>query len=110
MWSVSERLGKVSARVAFEAAREGDPYAQEVVDNYIKYLGEGLNNYFNIFRPDAVVLSGGIANERDYLVSRLKKYCKERNYGFKGTPEVEILISELGYHSGIVGAASLMFK
>ena len=110
MWAITEKYGKVSARIAFEAAREGDPYGQILVDNYVKYLGEGLNNYFNIFRPDAVVLSGGIANEGDYLISRLKSYCKERNYGFKGTPEVEILISELGYHSGIIGAASLMFK
>ena len=110
MWAISRKLGKVNARVAFEAARAGDPYGEELVNNYVKYLGEGLNNYFNIFRPEAVVLSGGLANERDYLVSRLKKYCEERDYGFPRTPKVDILVSELGYHSGIVGAAALMFK
>ncbi len=109
LWDVTKRLGKVSARTAFEAAREGDPYGQELVDNYVKYLGEGLNNYFNIFRPEAVVLSGGIANEGEYLTSRLMKYCKEREYGFPRTPGVEIVTSELGYCSGIVGAAALMF-
>lgn len=110
MWPISEKLEKVNARVAFEAERSGDPYAKEVVDNYIKYLGEGLNNYFNIFRPEAVMLSGGIANEGEYLVNRLKDYCSRTHYGFEGTPSVDILISELGYHSGIIGAASLMFE
>ena len=110
MWAISEKLGKINARVAFEAARAGDKYGQQVVDDYIKYLGEGLNNYFNIFRPEAVVLSGGIANEGEYLTSRLTKYCKERVYGFPRTPAVDIVTSELGYHSGIVGAAALMFK
>ena len=110
MWEISNKLGKINARVAFEAARAGDKYGQQVVDDYIKYLGEGLNNYFNIFRPEAVVLSGGIANEGEYLTSRLTKYCKERVYGFPRTPAVDIVTSELGYHSGIVGAAALMFK
>ena len=109
MWAISEKLGKVDARVAFEAARANDPYGEAVVQQYIKYLGEGLMNYFNIFRPEAVVLSGGIANEREYLNSRLRKYFEEHDYGFKGTPKVEVLTSELGYDSGKIGAAALFF-
>ena len=109
MWQISEQLGKIDARVAFEADRAGDKYGHELVENYVKYLGEGLMNYFNIFRPDAIVLSGGVANEGEYLNSRLRAYCKERNYGYTGTPEVEILTSEIGYNSGKIGAAALFF-
>lgn len=110
MWKLAEQYGKVNARVAFESARAGDKYGQELVDNYVKYLGEGLNNYFNIFRPEAVILSGGIANEGEYLTSRLEKYCRERYYGFQGTPGVDIITSELGYDSGKIGAAALFFE
>ena len=110
LWEISKKLGKIDGRVAFEAARAGDPYGEALVQNYVKYLGEGLMNYFNIFRPEAVVLSGGIANEKDYLNSRLKAYCKERHYGYPRTPEVEILTSELGYDSGKIGAAALFFN
>ena len=53
-------------------------------------------------------LSGGVANEGEYLLSRLRAYF-EPDYGFKGTPKVELLISELGYDSGKVGAAALFF-
>ena len=109
MWEISKQLGKVDGRVAFEACRAGDKYGEELVNNYVKYLGEGLMNYFNIFRPEAVVLSGGIANEGEYLNSRLRKYCEERHYGYQCTPKVEILTSEIGYHSGKIGAAALFF-
>lgn len=109
MWKVSEDLGLVDARVAFMAAKLGDKTAQKVVDNYVMYLGEGLLNFFNIFRPEAVVLSGGIANQGEYLFSRLDAYCKEKNYGFECTPVVQILGSELGYDSGKIGAAALFF-
>lgn len=109
MWQISEQLGKVDGRVAFEAARAGDKYGEELVNNYVKYLGEGLMNFFNIFRPEAVVLSGGIANEKEYLNSRLRDYCEKRNWGYGCSPKVEILTSEIGYHSGKIGAAALFF-
>ena len=101
---------KVDGATAFKYAKLGDEYAQEVVDNYIKYLGEGLLNFFNTFRPEAVILSGGISKEGEYLTSRLYKYCKERQFGFRCTPSVEIIVSELGYDAGKVGAASMFFE
>lgn len=108
-WEISEKLGKVDARVAFEAEKAGDEVGHQLVENYVKYLGEGCLNYFNIFRPEALILSGGIANEGEYLLSRLRKYFEDRNYGFQGTPKVDLLVSELGYDSGKIGAGALFF-
>ena len=110
MWEEADKLGKVDGRVAFNAERRGDKTAHEVVENYIKYLSEGILNFANIFRPEAVILSGGIANEGDYLTKRLDAYCAKENYGYKGTPKFEILVSKLGYDSGKIGAAALFFK
>ena len=108
-WEIAEKLGKVDARVAFEADRLGDPVGHQLVENYVKYLAEGLMNYFNVFRPEALILSGGIANEGEYLLSRLRAYLEPRHYGFQGTPKVELLVSELGYDSGKIGAGALFF-
>ena len=110
MWEISRQKGKVDGETAFTAAKLGDKPAQDVVEYYVKYLSEGLLNIFNTFRPEAVVLSGGIAKEGDYLISKLYKYCEERNYGFKSTPKVEIVVSELGYDAGKIGAAALFIK
>ena len=108
---VAKENGKVDARVAFLAEAKGDKIAKEVVDNYVMYLGEGLLNFCNIFRPEALILSGGVANEGDNLFSRIKKYLKDHDYGYKDAPKVDVLPSELGYDSGIIGAACLpLFK
>lgn len=109
MWKISEKYGGVNARVPFEASREGDVYASEVVDYYVKYLSEGLINYFNTFRPEAVILSGGIAEEGEFLISKIRKYCQEHDYGIKLCPPVDIVKSSVGYDSGKIGAAALFF-
>ena len=105
----ADELDGSYARAVFLAEKRGDPIAKEVVDNYIKYLCEGLLNYCNILRPNIIVLSGGIANEGDNLINRIKAYMKERNYGMKNTPEVKIEVASLGYDSGKIGAAALYF-
>lgn len=110
MWQVSPEIELVGGKVVFEAAAKGDKPAQEVLNNYIKYLGEGILNYCNIFRPNVVVLSGGIANAGAALFDPLNEYIKERFYGYRATPEVKVVPAELGYDSGKIGAAALFFK
>ena len=110
MKKIAIQFGKVNGRVAFKAAREyEDPWAIKVVDQYISYLGEGLLNICNIFRPNLIILSGGVANEGDYLIERVQEYIKERDYGYKNSPEVKVVQGKLGYDSGKIGAAALFF-
>lgn len=109
MWELSKEYGKVDGRVAFNAAKAGDKTAIEVVDNYVYFLSEGLLNFCNIFRPEAIILSGGIANAGDFLLDKVKAYLKDHIYGFPSTPAVDVKISELGYDSGKIGAAALFF-
>lgn len=111
MWDYSEgSLDKVSGKTAFECSKLGDKSAIKVVDRYIKYLGEGMLNFANIFRPQAIILGGGICAQGDYLIYKLKDYCKDRNYGFADTPRFDILAAQLGNDAGIIGAAALIFS
>ena len=105
----AEKLGVVDARVAFNAEKRGDQAAIELVNNYVKYLSEGLLNYCNIFRPEVIVLSGGVANEGENLLSRVRNYLKLHNYGMKRMPEVKVEQAQLGYDAGKIGAAALYF-
>ena len=109
MWEYSKTLDEVNGKTAFECSKQGDKTANEVVDNYIKYLGEGMLNFANVFRPQAIILGGGVCAQGDYLIDKLKVYCKTRNYGFKGTPRFDILAAQLGNDAGIIGAASLIY-
>lgn len=109
MHEIAKELGKVNAKVAFQACKAGDKAGIRVVNRYVKYLGEGILNYCNIFRPEVVVLSGGVANEGDYLLDKVREYIKSYDYGMPGSPKVEVKVASLGYDSGKIGAACLVF-
>ena len=110
MWKICPEIELVSGKTPFEAAKQGDPVANKVLDNYIKYLGEGILNFCNTFRPNVIVLSGGVANAGKFLLDRLNKYIEDRDYGYKATPAVKVVAAELGYDSGKIGAAALFFE
>lgn len=110
MWDfVKGNIDEVDGRTAFECSKKGDESAIKVVELYEDYLTIGLINYSNIFRPDAIILGGGISNQKEYLTSALTKKLASYHYGFKGTPEVKIVVSNLGNDAGILGAAALFF-
>ena len=106
---IAKENGCMNAKVLFDAEKEKDKVAEKIVKDYIMYLSEGILNICNMFRPDIVVLSGGVANQGESLISRIEKYVKDREYGYKNSPKVEIKLAELGYNSGKIGAASLFF-
>lgn len=101
---------EIDAKVIFELERQGDKLAKKLVKEYIIYLSEGLLDFCNIFRPEIFLLSGGVANEGDYLIKKIVKYMKKRHYGYINAPEIPIKLASLGYDSGKIGAASLLFE
>ena len=108
---IEKELGGVDARNAFIAEQRGDKYGRKLVRDYVKYLSEGILNYCNIFRPEVVILSGGVANEGENLLKRIRRYLKKNTYGMKGSEKVMVDTSKLGYDSGKIGAACLiLFK
>ncbi len=109
MWKeVHGDIEKVDGRLSFICAKQGDKTAIKVVNKYVSYLSEGILDYCNIFRPDAVVLGGGISKEGSYLTDKVTEYLEKYEYGYKGTPKTVILTAGLKNDAGILGAASLV--
>ena len=96
--------GKVSGRTAFDCAKKGDKAAKEVVDGYIRHIGEGLVSVLNIFQPEKLLIGGGISKEGDYLLNPLKEYVYGEDYN-KYMPKTSIEIATLFNDAGIIGAA-----
>lgn len=107
MNKMSEEMGKVSARTAFNAMREGDKAGKAVVDKYIKYLALGITNTINIFQPDILCIGGGVCNEGDPLLLPLKELVAKEVYTRDSDKNTEIVIAKLGNDAGIIGAAFL---
>ena len=62
----------------------------------------------NIFRPQKVVLGGGVAAQRENLTGPLTELVKKQCFGGENGGIAEIVVSELGNDAGIVGAANLV--
>ena len=101
---------EVDGKLIFETCKEGCTTAEAVINQYVKYLCEGLINICNIFRPTSIVLSGGIANQGSFLVDKVVAYMEKENYGYLPKTKVDIKVASLGYNSGIIGAACLLLK
>jgi glucokinase len=98
-------LTRITAQTVYEAAHDGDDYANEVVRETAKFLGAGVANLINIFNPDTVVILGGVTLAGDRLFTPLRAEVSRR--AFK--PAVErcrILPGELPGTAGVVGAAA----
>lgn len=103
-----ELLRRVNGRTAFLAAREGDAAASAVVSAYIHALAEGIANLVNLFRPEKVLLGGGISHEGDPLLLPLEEEVRALTFGGSiGIPIPPIRRAALGNDAGIIGAALL---
>jgi len=111
MWKlVNNNIDKVDASIPFIAELKHDTSAKKVIDKYIMYLGETILDYCDIFRPEIIILGGGVANQKKNLTDRVTKYLEKYYYGIKGAAKVKIVTPKLGYEAGVVGAASLILN
>ena len=108
MFAVAKENGAIAGRTAFMAAERGDMAAAEVVREYVKYLAAGVTNVVNIFFPEIVAFSGGVANQGEALLKPLRKEVRRQEFGGAYVKRHAKLVQcTLGYQSGIIGAALL---
>lgn len=98
-------IDEVNGRTAFDAMRAGDAAAKDVCDRYIEYIAEGLVDIVNVFRPETLIIGGGICKEGDTLLVPIKNFINKYAYGGSLNPEQHIEIAKLGNDAGIIGAA-----
>ena len=96
----------VDGRTAFTAQQMGDAAGDEVVKTYIHYLSIGIANIVNIFFPEVIALSGGVANQGENLLVPLREKVGQQEYGAAYTAKhPRIVCCTLGNTAGMIGAA-----
>ncbi len=101
-------LSKMDAKIPFDAAQSGDACGRELVENYIRYLADGITDLANIFRPDIIVLGGGVCAQGENLTGPLNTYLKSNCFGADAAFVPKVVTAENGNDAGIIGAASLV--
>ncbi len=109
MWRFAHTPEEADGRTVFLAMKEGDPAAQRVFDDYIEGLGEGILNIVNTFRPQAIILGGGISAEGETLLEPLRRYVFPRLYVSVDYAPLSIVCASLGNDAGLYGAAQYAF-
>lgn len=61
------RPDEITGRHVSLAAREGDPLAKLVVDDFGLWLGRGLAMVQDFFDPSLIVIGGGVSTDSDLL-------------------------------------------
>lgn len=97
---------KVSAKMVFDALKEGDKVAEEIVEEFGAYLGHALANIAVITDPAVIVIGGGVSKAGEILLEYVEKYYHEK--AFFSNQDVRFVLAELGNDAGICGAAKLM--
>ena len=64
----------------------------------------------NIFRPDAILIGGGISNEKEYLTKPLQRLMDSTSFGGVFNPKVIVKTASLQNDAGILGAAALIIE
>ncbi len=97
-------LTRLTAQTVYDAAKAGDPAADEIVRDTARYLGAAVANLLNIFNPDVVVIAGGVTLAGERLFAPLQAEVRRRAFA----PAVEaarIVPGMLPGTAGVVGAA-----
>ena len=100
-------LEQLNGKHIFDAAQMGDAAAIAVIDEYEENLSEGIANLINIFRPEIVILGGGVSAQGKKLTDALQDKVNSMCFGGRHGEIPPIVTSALGNDAGIIGAAYL---
>jgi glucokinase len=106
-----ERAGGVvddiTGQMVTQAAREGDAFAQEMVDQVGRWLGEGIATLAAILDPASVALAGGVAEAGELLLRPVEDAFRGSLTGRGHRPQLDVRKAQLGDQAGMIGAADL---
>ncbi len=102
---VNGDVGKITAKVVFTAARQGDPQAYFIIKESFRYFNMALCNIINMLNPELVILGGGISKAGDFLLDFIVNEIRDKVLIM---PDFEI--SELQNTATVIGAIAYLIE
>ncbi len=98
--------GELTAKAVFDAAKDGDELALEVVKKFGEVLGKGLALIACVVNPEVFVIGGGVSKAGPMLFDYIRPSFEK--YVFPGSLGTKFTLATLGNDAGIFGAAKLI--
>jgi glucokinase len=103
---IFEENGSVTSKDVFDAAKENDALALEIIDEVTFHLGLALAHLANGLNPEKIVIGGGVSKAGSILAEKVEKYVKR--FAFPRVAEtITVSIATLGNDAGVIGGAWL---
>jgi len=96
-------VNTLTAEKVFDWARNGEEWAQAIVDETVDYLALIIAAISVVLDPEVIVLGGGVSRSADILVEPILN----RLQGCLPAP-VRLVVSDLGYRAAVMGAIMLV--
>jgi len=98
---------QVKAYEVITAAKEGQSWAVEIIEQIAGWLGQWLASLSPIFLPSHIILCGGVAEAGEIL--RNKTETRFRELGGPEYTRCRLALSRFGGRAGVIGAAAPFF-
>lgn len=95
-----------NAKMVFDAAKNNDKEALQVIDRVSWYLAKGLACVAGIIDPECFVIGGGVSAAGDFFIEKIRAYYK--TMAFHPSRDTKIVAALLGNDAGMYGAARLV--
>ena len=94
--------GAMTAKMAIDCAKAGDPTALAVFRAYVGHLGSAIASIMNLLDMEVVAIGGGVSGAGEFLFEPLRRdvdtKCFFQNHG-------DVVPAQMGNAAGMVGAA-----
>lgn len=90
-----------------QAARRGDPLAAAVMEDFSRWLGQGLSIVADVLDPELIVLGGGVSQDADLYLEGAAQAMGQDIVGAGHRPLARVATAELGSAAGMIGVADL---
>lgn len=108
--SVLRSLDSISSKDVYEAAKEGDKLALKIFEFTGKMLGRSFADFIAFSSPEAIVLFGGLARAKEYLLGPIED-AMNANVLPLWKNKVKIVFSQLKESdAAILGASALAWE
>lgn len=99
----------INLKHIFQAAKENDPLAVELLDKAAKRLGIKAAYLVNLLNPEVVIIGGGLEEAGELFLNRVRQTVNEWAFEEMASA-VKISYSSLGENAVSMGAASLVMR
>lgn len=104
---IGNSYDEITSELVFTAARKGDDLSCQIVWEAADAIGLAVAGLVHSLNPDLVVIGGGIAEQGDFFIDRVRRTMLENSFNcYANTP---IKQTALGNFAGTIGAAALFW-